>query len=435
MIDPGALHIARRLGAAGHRALLAGGCVRDWLQGWQPKDWDIATDADREQVMALFPRTLQVGVRFGIVVVVLEEGTYEVARFRREADYADGRHPRTVQFADPETDARRRDFTINGMFLDPVAQRVLDFVGGRRDLERGIVRAIGAPRQRFGEDYLRMLRAVRFAARFGFALAPETYAAIGALAPLIRRTSTERVRDEVTRILTEGRPGRGLRLLLETGLLQEVLPEVAAMAGVPQPPVYHPEGDVFTHVCLCLDRLRQPGPVLAWATLLHDVGKPSTYTESDRIRFHEHDAVGAAMAERLARGLRLPADQVRRLCELVAQHMRMRHVRQMRPGRLKRFLRQPHFAELLELHRADCLASHGDLDLYEFCRHTLGQLRQEDLRPAPLLCGHDLQRLGLEPGPAFGRILDSLEEEQLEGRVRTRQEAEAFVRQHYLPPG
>jgi poly(A) polymerase len=431
MMDRGALQIVRTLREAGYQALLAGGCVRDRLMGRTPEDWDVATDAAPEAVMELFARTVPVGVQFGIVVVLLEEGRYEVARFRRDGRYLDGRRPEKIEFADAEADARRRDFTINGLFYDPLEERLIDYVGGRRDIEGGLVRAIGDPEERFAEDYLRMLRAVRFATRFSFAIEEETFAAIRLQAPQIKRISPERVRDELTRILTEGNAARGVQLLMDSKLLREVLPEVAAMAGVPQPPEFHPEGDVWTHVVQVLENLHQPGASLAWGALLHDIGKPPTLAIKDRIRFDGHDAVGAEMAQEICRRLHMANQESQRVCQLVAQHMRVRHVKKMRPSKLKRFLREPYFAELLELHRADCLASHGQLDLYEFCRGKLAETQEEELRPPRLVTGHDLKEMGFAPGPLFREILEAVEDAQLEGQVHSREEARELVRRQF----
>jgi len=431
MIDSGALRIVERLRQQGFRALLAGGCVRDRLMGRQPKDWDVVTDADPRAVMRLFERTIPVGVKFGIVIVVLEEGQYEVARFRRDGLYLDGRHPEEVEFSGPEADARRRDFTINGMFSDPVSGELIDYVGGREDIERGLIRAIGDPDQRFAEDYLRMLRAVRFAARFAFEIETETFAAIRARAGKIGEISVERVRNELTWILTEGQATRGMQLLLEAGLLKELLPEVAAMEGVAQPEQFHPEGDVWTHVKLALEKLEDPEPTLAWGTLLLDIGKPPTYEERDRIRFNGHDAVGAKMARAICGRLRMSNDDTERICQLIAHHMRFRHVGEMRTGKLKRFLREEYFPELMELHRVDCLASHAQLDLYDFCRERLAEAGEEELRPQRLLTGRDLIEMGFPPGRLFREILDALEEEQLEGRVVDREQAERFVEEQF----
>lgn len=433
-IREGALRIIRALTERGHRALLAGGCVRDMRLGRAPKDWDVATDAGPEDVVRLFDRVLPIGVEFGIVTVVLEDGHYEVARFRRDGPYQDGRHPDHTELAAPEEDARRRDFTINGMFYDPLEERLIDYVGGEGDLQRQLVRAIGNPRQRFEEDFLRMLRAVRFAARLGFALEPATAAAIAESSGKISRVSAERIRDELTLILTEGAPAFGMGLLMQLGLMQAVLPEVAATQGVPQPPEYHPEGDVWSHVQLMLDKLDAPSATLAWGVLLHDIGKPPTFIRADRIRFNGHDARGAEMAAAIGQRLRLPKVEGENIRELTAQHMRFGNVKEMRASKLKRFLRQPIFPELLELHRVDCLASHGKLDLYEFCREKSAEAGEEGLRPPRLVTGHDLIGMGLEPGPRLGEILQWVEDEQLEGRLADRKTALAAVELKYLAP-
>ena len=428
MIDTGALHILQVLRDHGHVALLAGGCVRDLVMGVRPRDWDIATDADPDTVMRYFPRTAPVGVKFGIVLVLVDDGEYEVARFRRDGPYPDGRHPSEVTWTEAEEDARRRDFTINGMFYDPVSARVIDYVGGREDLERRLVRAIGDPRLRFGEDHLRMVRAVRFAARLGFELDPATHQAILAAASDIQHTSAERVRDELTTILTHTSAARGVQLLMDLGLMAQILPEVVAMDGVPQSPEHHPEGDVWTHVKLMLELVEDPSPTLAWGILLHDIGKPLTRTVTDRIRFHEHDRRGAEMVDVIAQRLRFSKEDAERIRRLTAHHMRLRHVRQMRPSKLKRLLRESDFPELLELHRIDCLASHGKLDLHEFCRQQLEQSEPEELRPPPLISGDDLIDMGFEPGPVFAEILSRLEDDQLEGTISSRQEAVDRVR-------
>ena len=430
-IDPGALEIVRRLRARGHRALLAGGCVRDWLMHRHATDWDIATDAAPSQVAQYFDRTTAFGKQFGVMLVVLDQGQYEVARFRRDGSYTDGRHPDSVEFGQAREDALRRDFTINGMFYDPLDAELLDFVGGRNDIERRLVRCIGDPWERFREDRLRMLRAVRFAARMGFDMHPDTFAAVRDQAANIADTSKERIRDELTAILTGANSGRGLSLLQQTGLLCEVLPEVAAMAGVDQPPEYHPEGDVFTHVRLMLDLSSGIGAPLAWAILLHDVGKPTTFAQSDRIRFNGHDAVGAQMAAEICTRLRMSNAEGRRVVDLVANHMRIGSVMQMKESTLKRLLGESYFAELLELHRLDCLASHGKLDLYDFCRQTQQNIPPATLKPKPLLRGDGLIALGYQPGPAFKEILDRVEEEQLEGRLMNSTEAEKFVLRNF----
>ena len=425
------MRIIRTLEAAGHRALLAGGCVRDALLGSQPKDWDIATDAAPETVRGCFEKTVAVGSQFGVVRVRMKGHEFEVAQFREDGAYGDGRHPDSVRPSDERRDAKRRDFTINGMFYDVVNDRVLDYVGGRRDLEDGIIRAIGEPKLRFREDHLRMMRAVRFSARFGFALDPATDAAIEAHAKLIVKISPERIRDELTTILTQENADAALAMLDSSGLLEHVLPEVAAMKGVAQPPEFHPEGDVWTHVLAMLGIKRFALPTLAWGVLLHDIGKPPTYTETDRIRFNGHDKAGAAMSADICERLRMPKARASRIHELVANHMRFMHVEKMRASRLKRFLREPYFEELLELHRIDCLASHGNLRTHEFCVRKLAELREEDLRPPRLLDGHELMAMGYPPGPGLGEIILALEDEQLEGRISTREEARDFAKRNF----
>ena len=350
-----------------------------------------------------------------------------MAQFREDGDYTDGRRPHSVRPAGEEQDAKRRDFTINGMFFDVAESRVLDYVGGLRDLESGVVRAIGDPRARFGEDYLRMMRAVRFAARLGFVIEPATAAAIEAGAARITKISAERIREELTAMLTAERADAAFSTLEALGLLAHVLPEVAAMKGVAQPPAFHPEGDVWTHVLLMLGLKRSPSPTLSWAVLLHDVGKPPTYAVRDRIRFNGHDKAGAAMSAEICERLRMSRAQATRIRELVAHHMRFMHVEKMRESRLKRFLREAYFGELLELHRLDCLASHGNLRTHAFCTEKLRTLQEEALRPPRLLDGHDLVKMGCPPGRRVGEILRALEDEQLEGRISTPRQARAFA--------
>ena len=430
-IKTGALAVVHELREAGYRALLAGGCVRDLLMEREPKDWDVATDADPAAVRELFARTVPIGIEFGIVTVILDDGQYEVARFRSDGEYADGRHPSRVDFSEPQEDARRRDFTINGLFYDPVVGELIDFVDGRADIDAKIVRAIGDPSQRLAEDYLRMVRAVRFAARLGFAIDEGTAAAIAAGADRIQSVSAERLRDELTMILTEGGASRGMQLLMELGLLRAIIPEVAAMDGVAQPPEFHPEGDVWTHVRLMLDQLDRPTPTLAWGVLLHDVGKPPTFSVSDRIRFHDHDTQGARLAEAICARLRMSNQQRERIRDLTAHHMRFRNVREMRASKLKRFLREEYFGELLELHRIDCVASHGLLDLYEYCREQLRAEGDEDLQPVPLLTGRDLIAMGFAPGPPFKAMLAAVEDAQLEGLVSNREQAVKLIGEQF----
>jgi len=422
---------------AGHQAYLVGGCVRDLVLGREPADYDVATDALPERVQQLFPDSIAVGARFGVIIVAEGSVQVEVATFRSDVGYSDGRHPDRVTYArSPEEDVRRRDFTINGLLLDPRTGEVLDFVGGRDDLRAGLLRAIGEPGLRFREDKLRMVRAVRFAARLDYAIEPATLAALGRLAPQVTQVSAERLRDELTKLLTEGAARRGFELLDETGLLIIVLPEAAKMKGVEQPPQFHPEGDVWIHTRLMLEKLAAgSSPTLAWGVLLHDVGKPPTFTPAastgDRIRFDEHVEVGTRMAEEICRRLRFSNDDTEQVAALVANHLRFKDVFEMRPSTLKRFVRLPRFEEHLELHRLDCLASHGMLDAYQFVQRFLEETPPAQVRPARLVSGDDLKQMGLAPGPQFREILRAVEDAQLDGRLASRAEALAFIRQNY----
>ncbi len=423
-----ATDIVRRLRNAGFQAYLVGGCVRDLVMGREAKDYDVSTDATPEQVVGLFPESLTVGAQFGVVVVPREAGDVEVATFRSDGRYNDGRHPSEVRYSKTaKEDVQRRDFTINGLLYDPVEDRVLDFVSGQADLRARRIRTIGDPVERFEEDRLRMLRAARFAARFEFALDAATQAAIRKLAPYIHDVSAERLRDEILKILTEGRARRGFELLDETGLLEHVLPEVKAMQGVQQPPEFHPEGDVWTHTLLMLEGMKSPSPTLALGVLLHDVGKPPTFTVRERIRFDNHVEVGAKMAEAICARLRLPTRVLERVVELVRHHLRFKDFPRMRRSTQMRFLRMEGFNEHLELHRLDCLASHGDLTNYELARRMLEETPTEVIKPAPLVRGGDLIAQGYTPGPRFKQILQAVEDAQLEGKVRTRDEALKLV--------
>jgi len=427
-----ALEVIETLRGAGHQALIAGGAVRDLLLGRPPDDFDVTTSARPEEVQALFPQVVPVGLRFGVVLVIVDGQPVEVATFREDAVYEDGRHPVSVSFSEtPEEDARRRDFTVNGLFLDPRDGSILDFVGGRADLERGVIRAIGHPPDRFHEDRLRMLRAVRFACALGFEIEEATYAAIHDLAPEIATVSGERIRDELFRMLTGPARGRSLGLLRETGLLAAFLPEVDAMWGVAQPEEFHPEGDVFTHTALLLDELRDPSAELALAGLLHDVGKPPTFTVTDRIRFNDHPRVGAEMSEGICRRLRLSGAQTGAVCELVRDHLRFMEVKRMREAKLRRFLMSPRAEEHLELHRADCLASHRKLGHYEFCRAKRDEWLAEPPPAPPLLTGRDLIGLGFRPGPLFAEILSEVRDLQIEGALASRDDALAFVKERF----
>jgi putative nucleotidyltransferase with HDIG domain len=446
-----AVEVVKKLRDRGHQAYLVGGCVRDLLLNREPADYDVASDAVPTDVMKLFPRTWAVGAQFGVVLVPIPEedgcepveaapgshhhGCIEVATFRSDGIYTDGRHPDAVRFSkDPREDVQRRDFTINGMLLDPLNHdEVLDYVGGRADLEAKLIRAIGEPLRRFSEDKLRMLRAVRFAARFDYAIEPETMKAIRQLAPDVRVVSRERVRDELTKMLTEGHARRAFELLDESGLLKEVLPEVAKMKGVEQPPQFHPEGDVWVHTLLLLEKLpANSSPTLAWGALLHDVGKPPTFRVApDRIRFDGHVDVGVKMTEQLGRELRFSNDELAQVSALVANHMKFAEVTRMRESTLKRFMRMPRFDEHMALHKMDVLSSHGNLGLYDFVKEKMEQTPVEEIRPAPLLTGKELISAGYPPGPRFKEILSAVEDAQLEGRLHSGEEALEFVKTQF----
>src|SRR5271170_357170 len=430
--------ICRTLRAAGHQAYFVGGCVRDILLEREPADYDVATDATPDRVQQLFPHSLAVGAKFGVIVVTEDSGAessiqVEVATFRSDVGYSDGRHPDNVVYAvTPQEDVKRRDFTINAMLLDPGTNEILDFVGGRDDLRAGIIRAIGRPADRFREDKLRMVRAVRFAARFRYAIEAATFDAIVQSAPAIHEVSPERLRDELTKILTEGAARRGFELLDETRLLPELLPEIARMKGVEQPPQFHPEGDVWTHTLIMLDGLAAGcSPTLAWGVLLHDVGKPPTFTPpsgpNGRIRFDEHVEVGTRMAEEICSRLRFSNDDTCQIAALVANHLRFKDAPQMRMATLKRFVRLNRFEEHLELHRLDCSSSHGHLDNYDLIRRFLAETPPEQVHPPRLLTGDDLISLGYRPGPPFHAILEAVEEAQLNGKVTTREAAMRLV--------
>lgn len=421
--------ICATLVSHGYRALLAGGCVRDMILGIEPKDYDIATNARPEAIAELFQRTVGVGAAFGVMLVMCDEGAFEVATFRKDGPYLDGRHPTSVEFRDEHEDARRRDFTINAMFYDPAREQVVDYVGGRKDLERGLIRTVGDPHARFTEDHLRILRAVRFSARFEYAIESETLGAMREMAALVLTTSAERIRDELVKMLTEGRTKRAFELMEEIGLLAILLPEIEAMKGCEQPPEFHPEGDVYTHTLLMLDLMENPSPTLALGVLLHDVGKPATQTFEDRIRFNLHDKVGARMTDQILRRLHMSREEIGRVTWLVENHMRVAVTPDMRESKLKRFVREEGFGELLELCRLDCLASHRNVETIDWLKGYIANLKPEEVKPAPLLNGDDLIRMGYMPGPLFGEILTAVEDKQLEGGLSTPEEAKTFVRQ------
>ena len=450
-----ATEVVRALRSKGHQAYFVGGCVRDLLLGRDPADFDVSTDATPDQVMRIFPQTYAVGAQFGVVLVPFravgvdggpaegEELTaehpkvIEVATFRSDGAYSDGRHPDAVRYTtDPREDVQRRDFTINGLMLDPLdGERVLDYVGGQQDLHKQLIRSIGDAERRFREDKLRMMRAIRFAARFEYAIDPETFSAIQRLAPEILQVSRERQREELTKMLTEGHARRAFELLDASGLLHDVLPEVEKMKGVEQPPQFHPEGDVWIHTLLILGML-QPGTsrTLAWGSLLHDVGKPPTFRIApDRIRFDNHVEVGTRMAEEIGHRFRMSNGDIEQIMALVANHLRFADVKNMKESTFKRFIRLPKFDEHLELHRMDCLSSHGILDLYGYTREKMAHLPPGQVRPAPLINGNDLLAAGYVQGPRFKEILSAVEDAQLEGRLHSNEEAVDFVLREFPP--
>lgn len=436
----GALTVLRTLKAFGHEALLAGGCVRDRLLGRTPKDYDIASSATPAQVAEAFPVTEAVGEAFGVMLVIHEGAAYEVATFRSDGPYRDGRHPETVQFSSPEEDAKRRDFTVNGLFYDPDRDEVIDFVGGQADLQAGLLRAIGDPDARFDEDKLRVLRCVRFACQLGFDIHPETWAAAKGYAQQMGFLAWERISIELIKTLQSKQPRRGMELLDEAGLVAALLPELLPMKGCTQPPQFHPEGDVWEHTLRVVQAVSEQGPpsaALALAGLLHDVAKPATRSEEDRIRFHGHEGVGADMLRAIAKRLKLSSALTDAAATLVADHLRLDPIKQMKLATLKRLLRRDDIEDLLALHKADCLGSHGSLEFYGIARAKQAEFASQDaaasLRPEPLLDGVDLIALGYTPGPLFKEMLYAVEEEQLEGNLRDKEAAKALVLQRWKP--
>jgi len=437
--------VVRALQEAGHEAYFVGGAVRNWALGLPLKDIDIATSAPPEAVAALFDESRSVGAHFGVMLVHREAFTFEVATFRAEGSYVDHRRPGEVRYGSLGEDYVRRDFTVNAMYYDPVAARLIDPAGGQADLARRLLRAVGDPDRRFAEDALRLLRAVRFAVRYDLEIEPATAEALRAHAPTLREISLERIADELVRILTGPHPGRAMRLMDELGLWPGVIPEIEPMHGCQQPPNFHPEGDVFVHTALVLDHLAlawpgEPPAELALGALLHDVGKPPTFEEDgDRIRFPEHQRVGAEMADRIGRRLRLSNRLRETVVELVGDHMRFMDAPRMKRSTLRRFLGRPDFDLHLALHQADCLASHGNLDNYYFCIELRKKIAEEDrqaaLLPPPLIGGRDLIALGLKPGPTFKKLLDAAREEQLEGKLHTREEALAWIKEQSAEGG
>jgi poly(A) polymerase len=425
-----AKRVVARLRAAGFSAFWVGGCVRDMLLGKAPLDYDVVTSALPANIESLFRRTIPVGRKFGVMVVVLKGIQIQVATFRAEADYRDGRHPEQVTFGDERADVLRRDFTVNGLLYDPVRAEIHDWVGGEADIRDRVIRTIGVPEERFAEDRLRLMRAVRLAAQLNFKIAPETFGAVKANSHRITSISPERIRDELLKTFRAPHAARGLELLHESGLLKEVLPEIEATVNCEQSPEYHPEGTVFNHLVLMLSKLpSNASAALAWAVLLHDIGKPVTATRDETgIHFYEHEKVGAEMAASILQRLRFPGKEIEDIVQAVRCHMQFKDVLRMRRSTVRRMLLRPTFPLELELHRLDCLGSSGRLDSYDFLVREAEELeRQPEIRP-PLVTGDDLIGLGMRPGRELGAILSDTREKQLEGELRTREEALVWIK-------
>ncbi|MEM7007658.1 MAG: CCA tRNA nucleotidyltransferase [Thermodesulfobacteriota bacterium] len=432
-----AKELVTELREAGYKAYCVGGCARDTLIGVEPKEYDITTSATPEQVSEIFPHTVPVGVSFGVILVIIGKYQFEVATFRKDQSYSDGRHPDSVVYSTQEQeDVLRRDFTINGMLYDPISEEVIDYVDGIEDLDRKIVRTIGNPYERFNEDKLRMMRAIRFSSRYDFELDKDTFEAIRKLAPQITQVSSERIRDEILKIITQSNPGHGIKMLSESGLLKYVLPDIEIMKGVEQPPEFHPEGDVFVHTCLVLDKLFENeegivSPELAMGALLHDVGKPPTFSVSDRIRFNGHDRLGADMSKKICRELKFSNKQIELIYALIKEHLKFKDVFKMKKSTLKRFIGMPHFEDHMALHLADCQASHGMTKAYDFIMDKFDEFEDEEIKPTPLLSGKELIEMGYSPGPLFSEILNFVEEAQLEGNITTSKQAVELVSKNY----
>ncbi|HEU5395518.1 MAG TPA: CCA tRNA nucleotidyltransferase [Verrucomicrobiae bacterium] len=427
-----ALEIVRRLQTAGFSAFWVGGSVRDFLLGRQPQDFDIATDAKPDEVEKLFKRTIAVGKKFGVMVVLEQEHQFQVATFRAESDYQDGRRPETVHFSSARADAVRRDFTVNGLFYDPVAKVTHDWVDGEKDLKSRVIRTIGAPEERFAEDHLRLLRAIRFAAQLDFQIDPKTFAAVRALAPKIRLISAERIRDELLKLFLPPHAARGLDLLRDSGLMAQVLPELMATIACEQSPDYHPEGSVYNHIRLMLSQLPpEASPSLAWSVILHDIAKPATAAAdpaTGRIHFYEHEKVGAAMAEKILERLRFPRNEIDDIVACVRQHMQFKDVRQMRKATLRRLLLRETFPLEMELHKLDCLGSHRQLDLYDFLVEQAAELKKKPEIHPPLLTGNDLIELGMKPGPKMGALLEEIRDKQLAEELTSARAARTWAK-------
>lgn len=431
-----AIDIIGKLQEKGHIAYLAGGCVRDMLRGETPKDYDIATSALPEEITSIFSKTREVGVHFGVVIVIVNNQAFDVATFRNDGSYKDGRHPEEVTFSTPKDDTARRDFTVNGIFFDPISEKYIDFVEGKSDIDKKVIRAIGEPNLRFQEDHLRLLRAIRFAARFDYEIETETWNSIKSNASGISKISKERIRDELTKILLNENRVLGFDLLVESGLMEHIIPEILQLKGCEQPPQFHPEGDVFIHTRLMLSLLKNdPSIELVLSVLLHDIGKPATYSfdeEADRIRFNGHDKLGAEMSDQILRELKFSNSIIEDVVQMVANHMTFKDVQNMRQSKLKRFMSRSTFNDEIELHRVDCLGSWGGLDNYDFLNKKMIEFANEPIIPQPLLTGKDLIELGWSPGPDLGQTLNSVQDLQLEGKLNSKDEALDWVKSNRL---
>ena len=431
-----AIDIIGKLQEKGHIAYLAGGCVRDMLRGETPKDYDIATSALPEEITSIFTKTREVGVHFGVVIVIVNNQAFDVATFRNDGSYKDGRHPEEVTFSTPQDDTARRDFTVNGIFFDPISEKYIDFVEGKSDIDKKVIRAIGEPNLRFQEDHLRLLRAIRFAARFDYEIEAETWNSIKSNASGISKISKERIRDELTKILLNENRVLGFDLLVESGLMEHIIPQILQLKGCEQPPQFHPEGDVFVHTRLMLSLLKDaPSIELVLSVLLHDIGKPATYSfdeEADRIRFNGHDKLGAEMSEQILRDLKFSNSIIEDVVQMVANHMTFKDVQKMRQSKLKRFMSRSTFNDEIELHRVDCLGSWGGLDNYDFLNKKMVEFANEPIIPQPLLTGKDLIELGWSPGPDLGQTLNSVQDMQLEGKLNSKDEALDWVKSNGL---
>lgn len=431
-----AIDIIGKLQEKGHIAYLAGGCVRDMLRGETPKDYDIATSALPEEITSIFTKTREVGVHFGVVIVIVNNQAFDVATFRNDGSYKDGRHPEEVTFSTPQDDTARRDFTVNGIFFDPISEKYIDFVEGKSDIDKKVIRAIGEPNLRFQEDHLRLLRAIRFAARFDYEIEAETWNSIKSNASGITKISKERIRDELTKILLNENRVLGFDLLVESGLMEHIIPQILQLKGCEQPPQFHPEGDVFVHTRLMLSLLKDaPSIELVLSVLLHDIGKPATYSfdeEADRIRFNGHDKLGAEMSEQILRDLKFSNSIIEDVVQMVANHMTFKDVQKMRQSKLKRFMSRSTFNDEIELHRVDCLGSWGGLDNYDFLNKKMVEFANEPIIPQPLLTGKDLIELGWSPGPDLGQTLNSVQDMQLEGKLNSKDEALDWVKSNGL---